>query len=182
MEYIVVDRKIHEKLSEIQRRIRRLQNWGCIDSLKNLGADTQNQIGASFVSLKTLAGQYTPDEKIASLLWNTGKREEQIVACFLLPKKINKEKITQLFSNCRSHEIAEYIGSIYLSAHPELPEIMKNWIASSNPYFQTAALTAGARHLLLHKSDSLISPAYFKQLTEAEYNDRYTQLVALRYR
>ena len=93
MEYAVLSPDTQKTFQEIQQRIRRLQNWGSIASLKNLGLPSGNQVGASFVSLKQLASSYSPDEQLAFLLWNTQKREEQIIACLLLPKKINKEKI-----------------------------------------------------------------------------------------
>ena len=78
---------------QILSRIRRLQSGGTIDSLQDIGANTDHQIGASYVSLKELAATYPPDEKLALLLWNQGQREEQIVACLLFPQDLNKEKL-----------------------------------------------------------------------------------------
>ena len=83
MEYAVLSPDTQKTFQEIQQRIRRLQNWGSIASLKNLGLPSGNQVGASFVSLKQLASSYSPDEQLAFLLWNTQKREEQIIACLL---------------------------------------------------------------------------------------------------
>jgi len=100
MDYVILNKDTEEKIKEISRRIRRLQNWGSISSLRHLGMNTRQQVGASFVSLKTLAAQYTPDENVAEALWLTQQREEQILACFLLPKKMNKEKIISDLDKC----------------------------------------------------------------------------------
>lgn len=182
MEYLVLTPETEKKLHEINRRIHRLQNGGCIDSLKNLGVNTERQIGASYVSLKQLALQYEPEEKLALALWNTRQREAQIVACFLLPKEINKEKITQLIPSCMSTEIAEYVGAVLVSEHPELTVILKEWTDSAEPFLQIAALCAGAKHLILHKNKAAFSPDFFKTLVKKEYKDKYVQLVAQRYR
>lgn len=170
------------RLREIRKRIFRLQNGGHIESLKNLGIDTAGQIGASFVSLKNLAAGYEPDENLATLLWYTHRREEQILACFLLPKKINKEKITQLIGSCYNEEIAEYFGSIYLCHSEELPVLTEEWKDSPLPFRQIALLTAYARHFLLYKSNPVLSRDLFKTLVNKEYENKYVNLVAGRYR
>lgn len=54
MDFKIVDKNLDSRLREILRRIRRLQSGGTIDSLKEIGANTDNQIGASYVSLKQL--------------------------------------------------------------------------------------------------------------------------------
>ena len=80
MDFKIVNKKSEFLYQEILRRIHRLQSGATIDSLKTVGANTDNQIGASYVSLKQLASQYQPNETLALLLWNTQKREEQIIA------------------------------------------------------------------------------------------------------
>lgn len=182
MKYFVLTPETEQKLAEIKRRIHRLQNWGSIVSLEHLGINPEKQVGASYLSLKTLAARYQPDENLAYALWNTQRREEQILACFLLPKKINKEKIIQLIPGCISEEVAEYMGSLFLSEHPELPEIIQKSKESAEPFFQIAALCAGARHLRLNKTNPLISPDLFKILINKEYENKYVRLVADRYR
>ncbi|CCZ09680.1 MULTISPECIES: DNA alkylation repair protein [Odoribacteraceae] len=181
MEYSVLSPDTEPRFKEIQKRIRRLQNRGNIESLEHLGINTENQIGASFLSLKTLAACYQPDENLAILLWNTCKREEQIVACLLLPKKINKEKITQLIQSCYNTELAEYFGSLYLCHQENLKEIASEWSDSNIPFQQIAALTACARHLILYKSAPVISADFLKLLSHKDYTDKYVKLVASRY-
>ena len=97
MEVFPIDKKVEQLFKEVSRRIFRLQNGRSLDSMERIGADTRGQIGASYLSLKNLAGQYQPDLRLAQLLWGTKKREEQIVACFLFPvQELITEKITQL--------------------------------------------------------------------------------------
>lgn len=182
MDYVILTKETEEKIQEIRRRIRRLQNWGSISSLRHLGVNARQQVGASFVSLKELAARYTPDETVAEALWLTRQREEQILACFLLPKTTNKEKITQFMPHCLSPEIAEYVGSLVIAEHPGIRGIMESWCRSSEPFLQIAALCAGARHLVLHKAEPLISQRFFKTLTNREYHDKYVRLVSERYR
>ena len=100
MDFSIIDPHTNAVFQQILSRIRRLQSGGTIDSLQDIGANTDHQIGASYVSLKELAATYPPDEKLALLLWNQGQREEQIVACLLFPQDLNKEKITQLAPHC----------------------------------------------------------------------------------
>ncbi|MDE5638268.1 MAG: DNA alkylation repair protein [Odoribacter sp.] len=181
MDYMILNKETEEKVKEIRRRIRRLQNWGNISSLRHLGLSPRQQVGASFVSLKTLASHYTADETVAEALWLTRQREEQIIACFLLPKKINKEKITQFMQQCISPEIAEYMGSLFVCGHPDIQEITESWSNSPDPLLQIAALCAAARHLVLHKDAPRISESSFKTLLGKEYEDKYVRLVAARY-
>ena len=79
-DFILLNPQLEKTFIEICNRIRRLQSGGTIDSLQRIGATTTGQIGASYVSLKTLASEYLPDEKLATLLWKQQKREEQIVS------------------------------------------------------------------------------------------------------
>lgn len=181
MEFIVLHPQLETIFNQLLIRIRRLQSGGTIDSLRCVGVSAEKQIGASFVSLKTLAAQYQADEKLATLLWSTGRREERIVACFLFPFDLNKEKFTQLLQTSDSYEISEYMGSILLSQHPQFPIIMKEWINSDTPHLQIAALTGGARHLLINKNNSLIHPDEFDEFTTRKYTDRYVKFVAIRY-
>ena len=60
MEVFPIDKKTEQLFKEVSRRIFRLQNGRSLDSMERIGADTQGQIGASYLSLKNLAGQYNP--------------------------------------------------------------------------------------------------------------------------
>lgn len=182
MDFKIINNHLTTQFQEICRRINRLQSGGTIDSLNTIGANTDNQIGASFLSLKELAGRYTPDEPLALLLWNEHRREEQIVACLLLPHAIEKEKLTQLAADCLSFEIAEYLGSLYLHRHAQLPELTTEWLNSDHPFHQTAALTALSKYLILHKTEGIISKEFYREAVQREFQHKYVQLLAQRYR
>ena len=112
MEVFPIDKKTEQIFKEVSRRIFRLQNGRSLDSMERIGADTRGQIGASYLSLKNLAGQYQPDLRLAQLLWGTKKREEQIVACFLFPvQELITEKITTTLLQLRDSGIFRNIGS-----------------------------------------------------------------------
>lgn len=182
MEFKIVDKKLNALFQEILKRISRLQSGGTIDSLKEIGADTDKQIGASYVSLKQLASNYNPNEALALLLWNVRRREEQIMACLLLPENTNKEKITQLPGRCLNYEIAGYLGSLFLYKYSFLAEIARDWIESDIPYRQIAMLTALARHLIIYKEDSQITKEFFSSILQREFKDKYVRLAVDRYR
>lgn len=181
-DFILLNPQLEKTFTELCNRIRRLQSGGTIDSLAVIGADTSGQVGASYVSLKNLASDYFPDEKLAHLLWKQKKREEQIMACFLLPMATNKEKITQFAESSINYEIAGYFGSIFLCQHPALAEIIPDWVKSDIPFLQVAALSAVARHIILNKENSQISEEEFKKIVKQSYSDKYVELVAQRYR
>lgn len=182
MEIKIVDQKLEARFQEILRRIGRLQSGGTIDSLKDIGANTDKQIGASYLSLKQLADHYQPNESIALLLWNTHRREEQIIACLLFPENINKEKITQLSIHCLNFEIAGYLGALYLFHYPFLAEVAASWLDSDVPFQQLAVLTALARHRIINKENSKVSADFFYKAVHRNYKDKYVQLAAERYR
>lgn len=182
MDFKIVDTSLETLFQEIRRRINRLQSGGTIDSLITIGANIENQIGASFVSLKQLASRYTANESLALLLWNEQKREEQIVACLLLPENINKEKITQLLHTCLNYEIAEYFGSLYLHRHNQMLDITASWLESNNAYLQIASLTALSRYIILHKEEVEIAENFYQNIVQREFKERYVQLLAERYR
>ena len=182
MQFKPITPSTEQKFRDLRRRINKLQSGGTVDSLINIGANVDNLIGASYLSLKNLALRYDKDYDLALLLWNTQKREEQIVSCFLLPDDLITEKIIQLMDVCMSFEIATYIGSVYLYKHKELEVIVANWSQNGSVLMQNAALTAAARFLILNKDvsqerkDSLNK--YFKQV----YSDKHIQALANRYR
>ena len=182
MNFQPINKEAEATFKGIERRIFRLQSGGTIDSLRTIGADTSGHIGASFTSLKQLASCYAPDETLALLLWQTCRREEQIMACFLLPTGTNKEKITQLMDACQSMEIAGYVGSLHLARRPDVAEIAAEWADSEVPAKQAAALTAAARQLILKKECSLIPKSQFAEMLRRPYADPYVRMLAARYR
>lgn len=182
MEFKVIDQHIHQTFEEILRRIKRLQSGGTIDSIREIGANPGNQVGASYLSLKNLASQYSPDESLALLLWNWQKREEQIIACLLFPLDTNKEKITQLISTSLNYEIAGYVGSLHLCHRPDILSIAALWSQSDQPFLQLAALTALSRYIILHKGDSDKAKEILQKALKREYEDKYVKIAAERYR
>ncbi len=182
MDFSIIDPHTNELFQQIRSRIRRLQSGGTIDSLQDIGANTEKQIGASYLSLKELASSYTPQEKLALLLWQQARREEQIVACLLFPSDLNKEKITQLAPLCMNSEIASYLGSLYLFKRPDLKELADEWLNGENPFLQTAILTALAKYFILNKENGRIPKDYFQAAVHKNYKDKFVQLIAERYR
>ena len=167
MDFSIIDPHTNAVFQQILSRIRRLQSGGTIDSLQDIGANTDHQIGASYVSLKELAATYPPDEKLA---------------CLLFPQDLNKEKITQLAPHCLHFEIAGYLGSLYLYKRSDLLELSEEWLNSENPLMQLAIMTALARYLILNKESDKISKDYFRTVVNRNYKDKYVQLAAERYR
>ncbi|MCC8174224.1 MAG: hypothetical protein LIO65_07615, partial [Odoribacter sp.] len=154
---------------------------GNISSLNNIQVDSKGRNGASFVSLKNLAAEYSKDEIISVLLWNTRLREEQMMACMLFPTELNKEKITQLMENCQGYEIAEYVGALHLAFRKDLLDFIPGWINSGKPFLQTAILNSMARHLIIEKEYPLFSREFFENVLSGKFEDKYVKRLVKRY-
>ena len=174
MEVFPIDKKVEQLFKEVSRRIFRLQNGRSLDSMERIGADTQGQIGASYLSLKNLAGQYQPDLRLAQLLWGTKKREEQIVACFLFPVT---EKITQLLQHCYNFEIAEYFGTLVLSKLENVKQMVNEYLNSDHSYLQVAALTAIGRSRIDRKLNSPFTDSYILNIDRNKFTNTNVQKV-----
>ncbi|WP_059026685.1 hypothetical protein [Gabonibacter massiliensis] len=183
MEIRPINKELEQLFHQIRHRIRRLQNGKGLDSLERIGADTQGQVGASYISLKTLSRNYPRNLELALLLWGTQRREEQILACFLLPPSLAiKEKITQLLSLCFNFEIAEYFGTLVLSKREDLEEIVDEFLESGVPYLQVAALTAIARNRIEKKLNTPFSANYIQNIASKIGTDKYVRLIFERLR
>ena len=169
MEVFPIDKKVEQLFKEVSRRIFRLQNGRSLDSMERIGADTRGQIGASYLSLKNLAGQYQPDLRLAQLLWGTKKREEQIVACFLFPvQELITEKITQLL---------QYFGTLVLSKRENVKQMVNEYLNSDHSYLQVAALTAIGRSRIDRKLNSPFTDSYILNMDRAKFTDTNVQKV-----
>lgn len=178
-----INRQREELFQEIRRRILRLQSGKSLDSMERVGADTQGQIGASFLSLRTLARNYAPDYDTALLLWGTGCREEQIVACLLFPpERLSREEIARLLGLCHSLEIAEYFGTWVLSRHSELVAAVGEFLRSDAPALQTAALTAISRNRMEKKAATPFSDDYVRAIDASRFASPYVLIVYNRLR
>ncbi|MGL5682877.1 MAG: hypothetical protein ACRDDZ_07465 [Marinifilaceae bacterium] len=182
MEFFALNKEQEQLLNELQVRINRLQSGGTLDSVANVGGSTAKHIGASFLSLKTLAARYAKDDKIATILWNSGKREQQIVASFLFTEALNTEKIIQLLSKALNNEVVEYFGSQFMAKHPILPQFASECRDSEDSNIQLVLLSGCAKHLQIYKSDSKIDKEFFELLVNKSYKDPYITLVANRYK
>lgn len=182
MEYFVLNKKQEDTLNEIKRRIRRLQNGRTIDSLISIGANTDNQIGASYTSLKKLAESYVQDAVIATSLWAERKREEQIFACFLFPDNFEIQKVLKICKNCLNYEVAEYFGSLFVYRHKDICEIIDILFKSEDDTDKIIAITAIARHILIYKHNSKITKEEFLHLVADKFANKYVEMIAQRYR
>jgi len=177
MEFSIYNEKVYK---EIKRRIRRLQQGGTIDSLLMIGANTDNQIGASFLSLKDLAKNYSTDELIARVLWGDKKREEQIFACFLFPDNLSKEKLLTLIDYCLSLEIAEYFGSMLLARQKAFKTFIADWQDTNNANLQVAILTSIARYNIINQGKDNVDKNLKDKIVNRKYTNKYVQIVASR--
>ena len=167
IEVFPIDKKVEQLFKEVSRRIFRLQNGRSLDSMERIGADTRGQIGASYLSLKNLAGQYQPDLRLA-----------QIVACFLFPvHELITEKITQLLQFCYNFEIAEYFGTLVLSKRENVEQMVNEYLNSDHPNLQVAALTAIGRSRIDRKLNSPFTDSYILNIDRNKFTDTNVQKV-----
>lgn len=178
MEVFPINKESEQLFKEVSRRIFRLQNGRSLDSMERIGADTRGQIGASYLSLKNLAGQYRSDLKLAQLLWGTKKREEQIVACFLFPvQELIAEKITQLLDYSYSFEIAEYFGTLVLARREDIEQLVNEYLHSDDPFLQAAALTAIGRSRINREAKSPFTDSYIRNVDRNKFTDTHVQKI-----
>ena len=178
IEVFPINKESEQLFKEVSRRIFRLQNGRSLDSMERIGADTRGQIGASYLSLKNLAGQYRTDLKLAQLLWGTKKREEQIVACFLFPvQELITEKITQLLEFSYSFEIAEYFGTLVLAQREDIEQLVNEYLHSDTPFLQAAALTAIGRSRINRKANSPFTDSYIQNVDRNKFTDTHVQKI-----
>ena len=171
---------------EIRRRIFRLQSGRSLDSMEKVGADTRGQIGASYVSLRTLARGYAPSDEVAHLLWGTGRREEQIVACFLWPTEgLTEEKMRQLLGQAYGQEIAEYAGTLLVARSGEVERWVGDFLQAEGEgaeALQVAALTAISRNRMERKADSPFTDEYVRGLEGRRWASSYVMITYNRLR
>lgn len=178
MEVFPINKESEQLFKEVSRRIFRLQNGRSLDSMERIGADTQGQIGASYLSLKNLAGQYRNNLQLAQLLWGTKKREEQIVACFLFPvQELITEKITQLLEFSYNFEIAEYFGTLVLAQREDIEQLVNDYLHSDTPFLQAAALTAIGRSRINRKANSPFTDSYIQDVDKNKFTDTHVQKI-----
>ncbi len=178
IEVFPINKESEQLFKEVSRRIFRLQNGRSLDSMERIGADTRGQIGASYLSLKNLAGQYRSDLKLAQLLWGTKKREEQIVACFLFPvQELITEKITKLISFSYNFEIAEYFGTLVLAQREDVEQLVNEYLHSDTPFLQAAALTAIGRSRIIRKANSPFTDSYIRNVDRNKFTDTHVQKI-----
>lgn len=178
MEVFPINKESEQLFKEVSRRIFRLQNGRSLDSMERIGADTRGQIGASYLSLKNLAGQYRNNLKLAQLLWGTKKREEQIMACFLFPvQELIAEKITQLLEFSYSFEIAEYFGTLVLAQREDIEQLVNDYLHSDIPFLQAAALTAIGRSRINRKANSPFTDSYIQNVNKNKFTDTHVQKI-----
>ena len=171
---------------EIRRRIFRLQSGRSLDSMEKVGANTRGQVGASYVSLRTLARGYAPDEEVARLLWGTGRREEQIVACFLWPTdRLTEEGMRQALEQAHGPEIAEYAGTLLVARSGEVERWVEHFLQAEGEgaeALQVAALTAISRNRMERRADSPFTDEYVRGLESRTWASSYVMMTYNRLR
>lgn len=119
MEYLLDDPVSEKNYQEILRRIKPLQNGTVAEAMKLRGVNYKLNWGASIVSLRQLAENYTPDHLLALKLWNKQWRETMILATLLeIPEEVTANQMDFWVKQIPQVEIAEQAAMNLFSKSP----------------------------------------------------------------
>ncbi len=119
MEYLL-DNPVSEKVyQELLRRVKLLQNGEVSDSMTKRGVIYKLNLGASVISLRQLAGNYSSNHLVALKLWNKQWRETMILATLLeKPEEVTENQMDFWVRQIQQVEIAEQAAMNLFSKSP----------------------------------------------------------------
>jgi hypothetical protein len=119
--------------------------------------------GASIISLREIASQYSPNHLLALKLWNKQWRETMILAAMLdVPKEVTEEQMDYWTKSLETTEIAEVLNT-YLWVKTKFAFIKSlEWCRGKKHLVRFAGLHLMGRLALIEKSamDELFEPFF----------------------
>lgn len=108
MDFVMDTPQSEKQFKEILNRIRTLKNGETVAQMKSYGMNYKVNWGASVISLRQLAKQYTPDHLLALKLWNKQWRETMIMATLLeQAEELTEEQMDFWAKSFETSELAE---------------------------------------------------------------------------
>ncbi len=112
MDFLIDDPRIEQEFRQILIKIRQAKSGETVDLMKQNGLEYKVNWGASIISLREIAKQYTPNHLLALKLWNKQWRETMILAAMLdSPGEVTEEQMDYWTKTIETTEMAEVLNT-----------------------------------------------------------------------
>ncbi|MCE1197577.1 MAG: DNA alkylation repair protein [Marinilabiliales bacterium] len=153
MEYLLDDPASEKTYQEILRRLRPLQNGEVADAMRQRGVVYKLNLGASVISLRTLAASYEKNHLLALKLWNKQWRETMILATLLeQPEKVTASQMDFWVKQIQHIEMAEQAAMNLFSLTPLAFEKAVAYCLSKKSLIKMTGLLMMGRLALIDKT------------------------------
>ncbi|MCD7936447.1 MAG: DNA alkylation repair protein [Tannerellaceae bacterium] len=115
-----------ETLKEIRGKLRRFMNGVVSESMRRNGIHYKLNFGVALPQIREIAKEYTPDKKLAEILWKEEVRELKILGILLYPP-----------AEFTLETARQWVAEI---PYPEIAGQMSLYLLSQVPYAETAAV------------------------------------------
>jgi len=163
MDFIIDDPQREQEFRQILTKIQLAKNGETADQMKQHGLIYKINWGASIISLREIASQYSPNHLLALKLWNKQWRETMILAAMLdVPKEVTEEQMDYWTKSLETTEIAEVLNT-YLWVKTKFAFIKSlEWCRGKKHLVRFAGLHLMGRLALIEKSamDELFEPFF----------------------
>ncbi|GET30974.1 hypothetical protein [Prolixibacter sp. SD074] len=153
MEYLLDNRQIENTYQEIIRRIWPIKNGAVAEMMTKRGLEYKVNLGASIVSLRLLAENYSKNHLLALKLWNKQWRETMILATMLdEPSQVTEEQIDYWVKSLPTIEMAEQASMNLFVFTPFAFQKAREWCLEKKNLVKMTGLLMMGRLALMDKT------------------------------
>ena len=153
MEYLLDNPQIENTYQEIIRKIRPIQNGAVAEMMTKRGLEYKVNLGASIVSLRLLAENYSKNHLLALKLWNKQWRETMILATMLdEPSQVTEEQIDYWVKSLPNIEMAEQASMNLFVFTPFAFQKAREWCLEKKNLVKMTGLLMMGRLALIDKT------------------------------
>jgi hypothetical protein len=136
MDFIIDDPQREQEFRQILTKIQLAKNGETVNQMKQHGLIYKINWGASIISLREIATQYSPNHLLALKLWNKQWRETMILAAMLdVPKEVTEEQMDYWTKTLETTEIAEVMNTWL-------------WVKTKFAFIKSLEWCLGKKHLV----------------------------------
>jgi hypothetical protein len=163
MDIIIDDPKREQEFRQILAKIQMAKSGEIVDQMKQLGLVYKVNWGASILSLREIALQYSHNHLLALKLWNKQWRETMILAAMLdVPAEVTEEQMDYWTKSLETTEIAEILNT-YLWSKTKFAFVKTlEWCRGKKHLVRFTGLNLMGRLAIIEKSemDELFEPFF----------------------
>ena len=159
--YSIVNEEITKELKKINLQLHLSMNGITSDKMNAINKNYLLNQGVSWTRIKEIASQFTPNSTIAQLLWNTNKREQQLIATLLIPiESCNEETMNKWMQNNNTYETSDALAKLIAKSQISNQSIL-SWL-KRNDFNKHIAIQAINNRL--NNIDNLTLDTFLEQL------------------